>query len=396
MSYVVREDVGTTRRRSLSGHQRLQAWERTRGVCVVCERAIDGVHDRWIVEHIRALELGGEDDLANMGPAHEACGREKTRDDHAATAQAKRRKIRHIGADDVRHPLPGSRTGPLKRKVDGTVVRRGDSSRIHHEMQGKPSATWDSRENPAYQPVLVGTESPERHCLLPDPATRPNEGDMTTAVVNTTTVGRTASPAGPTADAAILGDALPNVPAHLAFIFDRPLGQTHEADASYDTLRRSFLRDLKPKTTIEAIWTKDIIHYTWEAQQLRLCRDLILKQAEAEAVCDLIAPSLREADPMGLRAFEKPTADALATGWVTGKAEEKARVDAILADRGLTAGNVRAQAFYKRLSTMDALNQMIQAAEQRRDGFLRELERKRSSYAQTLRATAEDIIDVEL
>ncbi len=31
MSYVVREDVGTTRRRSLSGHQRLQAWERTAG-----------------------------------------------------------------------------------------------------------------------------------------------------------------------------------------------------------------------------------------------------------------------------------------------------------------------------------------------------------------------------
>ncbi len=81
---------------------------------------------------------------------------------------------------------------------------------------------------------------------------------------------------------------------------------------------------------------------------------------------------------------------------MTGKAEEKARVDEILAERGLTAGNVRAQAFYKRLSTMDALNQMIQAAEQRRDSFLRELERKRSSYAQALRAPAEDIIDVEL
>ncbi len=151
MSYVVREDVGTTRRRSLSGHQRLQAWERTGGVCVVCERAIDGVHDRWIVEHIRALELGGEDDLANMGPAHEVCGREKTRDDHAATAQAKRRKIRHIGADDVRYPLPGSRAGTLKRKVDGTVVRRGDSSRIHNEMLASPLSQGTRERTPPIQ-----------------------------------------------------------------------------------------------------------------------------------------------------------------------------------------------------------------------------------------------------
>ncbi len=219
---------------------------------------------------------------------------------------------------------------------------------------------------------------------------------MTTAVANTTDSRADSFACRPDGGHSDTRGGSPECPCPPRFHLRSALGQAHEGDASYDAFRRSFLRDLKPKTTIEAIWTKDVIHYTWEAQQLRLCRDLILKQAEAEAVCDLITPSLREADPMVLRAFEKPTADALATGWVTGKAEEKARVDEILAERGLTAGNVRAQAFYKRLSTMDALNQMIQAAEQRRDGFLRELERKRSSYAQTLRATAEDIIDVEL
>jgi hypothetical protein len=41
-------------------------------VCVLRERRIDGVHERWIVEHIHALELGGIDELANMAPAHEA------------------------------------------------------------------------------------------------------------------------------------------------------------------------------------------------------------------------------------------------------------------------------------------------------------------------------------
>jgi 5-methylcytosine-specific restriction protein A len=59
-------------------------------VCVLCERKIDGVRERWIVEHIRALELGGPDDLDNMGPAHEACAAIKAQDDYRCTAQATR------------------------------------------------------------------------------------------------------------------------------------------------------------------------------------------------------------------------------------------------------------------------------------------------------------------
>jgi hypothetical protein len=80
------EDVGTTVRRKLTPHRRLQVWEKTGGTCILCERRIDGVRERWIAEHIRALELGGEDDLSNMGPAHEACALVKTRNDHRRTA----------------------------------------------------------------------------------------------------------------------------------------------------------------------------------------------------------------------------------------------------------------------------------------------------------------------
>ncbi len=121
MPFIAPEDVGTTPRRPLSAHRRLQAWERTKGVC---EAPIDGVRERWIVEHIRALELGGADDLANMGPAHEACARTKTRNDHARTAQAKRQKIQHLGAAEPSRPVPGSRGTLFKRKINGRVILR--------------------------------------------------------------------------------------------------------------------------------------------------------------------------------------------------------------------------------------------------------------------------------
>ena len=124
MPYAEVEDVGTTVRRKLTPHRRLKVWEKTGGVCVLCDHPIDGVRERWIIEHIRALELGGADELNNMGPAHEACALTKTRDDHRRTAQAKRQKIRHIGAEASRRPLPFGKSSLWKRTLSGKVVPR--------------------------------------------------------------------------------------------------------------------------------------------------------------------------------------------------------------------------------------------------------------------------------
>ena len=124
MPLVAPNDVGTTRRRKLTPHQRLAIWERARGVCVLCEQAIDGVRQRWIIEHLRALELGGLDEPDNMGPAHETCGCRKTQDDHRRTAKAKRQKIHHLGAAQSKRPMPCGRQSRWKKRLDGTIVPR--------------------------------------------------------------------------------------------------------------------------------------------------------------------------------------------------------------------------------------------------------------------------------
>jgi 5-methylcytosine-specific restriction endonuclease McrA len=124
MVFVELGEVRTTERRKLTPHRRLQVWERMGGVCVLCERKIDGVRERWIAEHIRALELGGEDDLSNMGPAHESCAVAKTRNDHCRAAHAKRQKIRHIGANSPKWPLPFGRASRWKRTLSGKIVPR--------------------------------------------------------------------------------------------------------------------------------------------------------------------------------------------------------------------------------------------------------------------------------
>ena len=112
------------RRHKLTTRQRLAIWEKAKGICVLCNRRIDGLRERWIIEHIRALEIGGLDEPANMGPAHETCERRKTQDDHRRTAKAKRQKIHRLGAARAKRPLRCGRHSRWKRRLDGTIVPR--------------------------------------------------------------------------------------------------------------------------------------------------------------------------------------------------------------------------------------------------------------------------------
>lgn len=99
---LVREDIGTTKRLRMTDTRALRAWENTKGVCVTCGLKINGTKERWFVEHIRALELGGKDEDSNLGPAHfDSCKAIKDADDHARAAKAKRNKRAELG---IRQP----------------------------------------------------------------------------------------------------------------------------------------------------------------------------------------------------------------------------------------------------------------------------------------------------
>lgn len=119
------DDLGTTPRRKLSTRDRLKVFEAHGGVCALCGGKIDGSRETWIVEHLRALGLAGEDAPENMAPAHEHCAAAKTKDDVARIAKAKRVKVRHIGARaPSRNPVPGSRNTPFRRRMNGTTEWR--------------------------------------------------------------------------------------------------------------------------------------------------------------------------------------------------------------------------------------------------------------------------------
>jgi len=121
-----RDDVGTTRRNKLSPTARARLFEQHGGRCVLCTRKIIS-GEPWVDEHLRALGLGGGNEPANRAPVHVACARIKTQaHDMPAIVKAKRTKRASLGLKESRWPpLPGSRRSKWKRKMDGSIERRG-------------------------------------------------------------------------------------------------------------------------------------------------------------------------------------------------------------------------------------------------------------------------------
>jgi 5-methylcytosine-specific restriction enzyme A len=112
-------------RQRLTTKQRVAVFEAAGGACHICGGLI-WVGVQWDVEHVIPLALGGADDPSNWRPAHTTCHSSKTHgQDVPSIAKAKRREARHLGAKaPSRNPLPFGRKSGLKRRMDGTIVKR--------------------------------------------------------------------------------------------------------------------------------------------------------------------------------------------------------------------------------------------------------------------------------
>jgi len=112
------------KRRKITAAMRVRIFDAAEGACCICGLAIDPRKQRWIVEHVKPLWLGGSDDADNMAPAHQQCAVDKTAAEAAQRAKTVRVRARHLGIRRRRRPLPGGRNSPWKKKISGEVVRR--------------------------------------------------------------------------------------------------------------------------------------------------------------------------------------------------------------------------------------------------------------------------------
>lgn len=112
-------------RRRLTNLQRLAVFDRAGGKCHLCGAKIT-VKDRWDLDHMIPLALGGADQLANLAPAHDTCHRTKTATiDVPAIAKSDRVRSSHVGAK-VKGAWGCGRRTKWKKRMNGETVRRAE------------------------------------------------------------------------------------------------------------------------------------------------------------------------------------------------------------------------------------------------------------------------------
>ena len=114
------------KRQSFSTTFRLSLFLDRSGTCEGCSQRIQA-GQAWDIDHILPLALGGTNEPNNLQILCKPCHQTKTHhSDIPRIAKIKRLKAKHLGASSSAYlPIPGSKSSPWKRKMEGSVVRRG-------------------------------------------------------------------------------------------------------------------------------------------------------------------------------------------------------------------------------------------------------------------------------
>jgi 5-methylcytosine-specific restriction protein A len=98
------------------------------GVCNLCGRKTEG-KTRPCFDHIISIASGGANREKNIQLLCDWCHGQKTKLDVALKAKNARIRARDRGIRKVRRPMPGSKASGLKKRMDGIVERRTQSTR---------------------------------------------------------------------------------------------------------------------------------------------------------------------------------------------------------------------------------------------------------------------------
>lgn len=99
---------------------RQRVFDRHNGICHLTGRKIHP-GERWELEHVHALILGGQHRESNMAPALAAAHKVKTATEMKVKSKIARVRKKHIG---IAKPKSSLSHPNLKRLMDGTVVDR--------------------------------------------------------------------------------------------------------------------------------------------------------------------------------------------------------------------------------------------------------------------------------
>lgn len=182
-------------------------------------------------------------------------------------------------------------------------------------------------------------------------------------------------------------------------IFGSPPIIPGEDSSAYDELLLRATSALKPTDIIEEMFLNDIVRSTWDIIRLRRLQNALLNSAAHKGLMRVLEPLVeRPAIPFRTlldRIGHKQTfgwmSEELAERWRAQDPDAHKKVAALLEEAGLSMAEVMAEALSIKIADITAIDSLIFAAEERRNAALRELDRRRESFAQSARRFTHEI-----
>jgi hypothetical protein len=179
------------------------------------------------------------------------------------------------------------------------------------------------------------------------------------------------------------------IPASVKALWGKPPLLSHEDPQVYWRLAGSMSRDVEPTCVIEWFDVKNVVDLTWEIIRLRRFKALIIElrrdppeysYEETEADEETETDGESEADPAAGTAETETNEDS----------PEGSEPDLCEAEDELDRAEKKAvEIFLGQLDDWERIDSLIASAEIRRAAALREIERRRSIWADRLRAASD-------
>jgi hypothetical protein len=182
-----------------------------------------------------------------------------------------------------------------------------------------------------------------------------------------------------------------------------------ESAADYDALSAAIFGKLKPTDIFEEMWTQDIVDLIWEHRRWRRYREnYIDSRFPAELLQTL--ELLRDSEEYQSKSWKgqldgdfartnNEVGKELVRQWIAGDVDAAKHIEQLLASLKLSMDSVWARTAAKALDEIESFTRLIANAEWRRDALLREIDRRRASFAEKARGelkTLEGTVDSKI
>ena len=172
------------------------------------------------------------------------------------------------------------------------------------------------------------------------------------------------------------------IPAQFRSIFEPPRLLPGESLGDYVTVRQMMIDEVAPQSSIEWLWTIDLIELSWDVVRYRSLRAKVLEVYREAAVESL----LQRVDSLGI----PPAALEMAQRRTRRNVEQwredptaAAEIEARLKSKGIDAASINIEVFLQARDLFVMFDSMMHSAQRRQIILLRELASRRAVSTQT-------------